>query len=87
MSQNTRRPEECDVDHKRLYKVPGFKPVGVTVELELVLGDGYLLVTYTGDCPRCGRTVRVPLPARVAMSPIIAGDPVEDVCRIAELLA
>lgn len=87
VSQNTRQPVKCDVDHKRLYKTRGFRPVGVQIALEVILGVGYLVVTWHAPCPGCGVHLSTSEPARVLRSTLLSGDATEDACRIAEFLA
>ena len=87
MSQNTRQPAKCDVDHKRLYKARGFRPVGMQIMVEVILGVGYLVVTWHARCPGCGVHLSTSEPARVLKSVPLSGDATEDACRIAEFLA
>ena len=87
MSQDMRFASKCDVDHRKLYKHPLFKPLGVTIEQEVVLGDGLVLVSYTGDCPACLDRCRTHMPARLNFQAEVTGDPAEDSARLAEFFA
>lgn len=72
MSQNTRFSGQCDIDHTRLYRVPAFQPDGVSFEVESVMGQTYVAVTWSGSCPACGKRVRVPEPVRMCSESLVS---------------
>jgi hypothetical protein len=74
MVQNMRQAAGCDVDHTKAYKVRDFQPDGMTLDVENVMGTTYLMITWSGTCPRCAARVRNTEPVRTSWSVLVAGD-------------